>query len=159
VIEITESSDARLDQVVERATGLAALGFKLAIDDVGVGNAGIEMLCELPVDFLKIDHSIISKVLTSERARAAFISMALFAYRVDAHVITEGIETLDVFNFIINAHHLDIMRDPPITGAQGYLLGRPSLDIRNLPRCANDALPAPPTPPVLDDSLHFADAA
>jgi diguanylate cyclase (GGDEF)-like protein len=140
VLEITERSDARLDVVVDHATALAKLGFKLALDDVGAGNAGIAMLCDLPVDFLKIDRSVISKVLTSEQARAVFISLALFAYRVGAFVITEGIETQDVFAFVTNAHHLNIMRDPPIKAVQGFLFGKPSADIRHLPASAADAM-------------------
>lgn len=161
VIEITERSEARTDLVVERAAELAAHGFKLALDDVGVGNAGIEMLCELPIDFLKIDRSIISKALTSVEARAAFISLALFAYRVDAFVIAEGVETVEVFSFVKDAHHLDMMRDPPIKGAQGFLLGMPIADIRHLPRSANDALPKPALPVPADETANvsFADVA
>jgi diguanylate cyclase (GGDEF)-like protein len=164
VLEITERSDARLGPVVERAEALAELGFKLALDDVGVGNAGIEMLCELPINFLKIDRSIISKVLSSQQARAAFIALALFAYRTDAFVITEGIETDEVMNFVKNAHHLDMMRDPPIKGAQGYLLGRPSADTRNLPLSAVEAVrrsaPQPvPAPVPFEGTRPFADVA
>ncbi len=153
VIEITEQSDARLDVVVARANELHARGFKIALDDVGVGNAGIELMCELPVDYVKLDRSVISKVLTSVQARAVLIAVALFAYRVDAYVIAEGIETQEVFSFVQNAHHLDMLRDPPITGAQGYLLGRPTSDIRSLPASAEDALPKPPPPLPLPPEL------
>ena len=48
VLEITERSNARLDHVVADATRLRRLGFQLALDDVGAGNAGLEMLRELP---------------------------------------------------------------------------------------------------------------
>lgn len=148
VLEITEQSDARLDLVVERATRLADAGFQLALDDVGSGNAGLAMLSEVPVHFIKLDHSVISQVTTSIQARALLISIALFSFRVDAHLIAEGVETPEVLEFLRNAHHLDIMRDPPISGAQGYLLGKPSIDISRTPLTINDALPAPPTPVV-----------
>ena len=59
VLEITERSNARLDHVVADATRLRRLGFQLALDDVGAGNAGLEMLRELPVDFVKIDRTVI----------------------------------------------------------------------------------------------------
>lgn len=146
VLEITEMSDARLDIVVNRATQLAEAGFKLALDDVGSGNAGLAMLSEMPVDYIKLDHSVISQVTTSIQARALLISIALFSFRVDAYLIAEGVETPEVLEFLRNAHHLDIMRDPPITGAQGYLLGKPQIDVSRTPLTLNHALPAPPSP-------------
>lgn len=158
VVEVTEQSDARLDLVVDRATKLADAGFKLALDDVGAGNAGLMMMCEMPLNYIKLDSSVISQVLTSIQARALLISIALFSFRVDAHLIAEGVETAEVLEFLRNAHHLDIMRDPPITGAQGYLLGRPSVDISLTPLTIHDALPAPPAPPVVDPGT-FASAA
>lgn len=148
VLEVTEQSDARLDVVVDRANRFAEHGFQLALDDVGAGNAGLAMLCEMPVNYIKLDHSVISQLLTSIQARAVLISIALFAFRVDAHLIAEGIETPEILEFVRNAHHLDIMRDPPITGAQGYLLGKPSIDISRTPLTINDALPVPAPPPI-----------
>lgn len=161
VLEITEQSDARLDILANRTALLADAGFKIAIDDVGSGNAGLQMLCQLPVDYIKLDHSVISQLTTSIQARAVLISIALLAYRVDAYVIAEGIETLEVFEFLRNAHHLDIMRDPPITGAQGYLLGRPQVDLTQTPATFNSALPvaAPVLPPLTLPADAIANAA
>ncbi|MGB0872483.1 MAG: EAL domain-containing protein [Solirubrobacterales bacterium] len=158
VLEVTEQSDARLDIVVDRANCFVDHGFQLALDDVGAGNAGLAMLCEMPVNYIKLDHSVISQLLTSIQARAVLISIALFAFRVDAHLIAEGIETPEILEFVRNAHHLDIMRDPPITGAQGYLLGRPSVDISLTPLTIQDALPAPPTPPIADTDTYASAA-
>ena len=39
VLEITERFDGRIDRIVAEATRLRALGFKLALDDVGAGNS------------------------------------------------------------------------------------------------------------------------
>lgn len=150
VLEVTEHSDARLDLVAEHANALSQAGFKLALDDVGAGNAGLMMMCEMPLDYIKLDSSVIAQVLTSIQARALLISIALFSFRVDAHLIAEGVETVEVFEFLRNAHHLDIMRDPPITGAQGYLLGKPSVDISLTPLTIQDALPATPAPSIID---------
>lgn len=161
VLEITEQSDARLDILADRTALLANAGFRIAIDDVGSGNAGLQMLCQLPVDFIKLDHSVISQLTTSIQARAVLISIALLAFRVDAHVIAEGIETNEVFEFLRNAHHLDIMRDPPITGAQGYLLGKPQIDLTQIPATLNEVLPvaAPALPPLTLPVDAIADAA
>ena len=48
VLEITERTDARKELLLPEAARLRRLGFKLALDDVGAGNAGLEMLSALP---------------------------------------------------------------------------------------------------------------
>ena len=80
VLEITERSEARLSQVVADATRLRSLGFRLALDDVGAGNAGLEMLRELPVDFVKIDRAVIAAAIDDASAQA--VTLAIIAYDV-----------------------------------------------------------------------------
>lgn len=132
VLEITERSEARLDQVVADATRLRSLGFRLALDDVGAGNAGLEMLRELPVDFVKIDQSIVAAAVEDTQAQAVIVAIVAYASRAQAFVIAEGIESEDMLEFVRNAADLDIVRDPLIKGGQGYLLGRPSLDLSGM---------------------------
>ena len=128
VLEVTERSNARLDQVVADATRLRRLGFQLALDDVGAGNAGLEMLRELPVDFVKIDRSVIAGAVDDTHAQAVLVAILAYARRADAFVIAEGIETIDILEFVRNAADLQIVGESPISGGQGYLLGRPSSD-------------------------------
>jgi len=126
VLEITERTDARKEAIVPEATRLRALGFKLALDDVGAGNAGLEMLRALPVDFIKIDRAVVSNAVADSAARAVMLGIMAFARESGAFVIAEGIETEEM---------LELARDPqpgakaqPVgaQGAQGYLLGRPA---------------------------------
>ncbi len=131
VLEITERSDARLDQVVADASRLRSLGFRLALDDVGAGNAGLEMLRRLPVDYVKIDQSIIVAAVEDTQAQAVLLAIIAYAGRAEAFVIAEGIESEEILDFVRNAAELDIVRDPPIKGGQGFLLGRPSPDPRS----------------------------
>ena len=93
VLEITERSEARLSQVVADATRLRGLGFRIALDDVGAGNAGLEMLRELPVDFVKIDNSIIATAFEDIHAQAVLLAIIAYAGRAGAYVIAEGIES------------------------------------------------------------------
>ncbi len=133
VLEITERSEARLDQVIADATRLRSLGFGLALDDVGAGNAGLEMLRDLPVDFVKIDKSVIAGAVDDPQAQAVLIAIIAYARRADAFVIAEGIESEQILSFVRHAHALDVIHDPAIQGGQGYLLGRPSPDLTNAP--------------------------
>jgi diguanylate cyclase (GGDEF)-like protein len=132
VLEITERSEARLSQVIADATRLRSLGFRLALDDVGAGNAGLEMLRELAVDFVKIDTSVIAAAIEDKHAQAVLLAIIAYAGRAGAYVIAEGIESERILTFVHNAEHLQIAIGPPIKGGQGYLLGRPSLDIARL---------------------------
>ena len=126
VLEITERTDARKELLLPEAARLRRLGFKLALDDVGAGNAGLEMLSALPVDFIKIDRAVVANAVEDRGARAVMLGIMAFARESGAFVIAEGIETEAM---------LELARDPdperearPVGahGAQGFLLGRPA---------------------------------
>ena len=126
MLEITERTDARKELLLPEAARLRGLGFKLALDDVGAGNAGLEMLQALPVDFIKIDRAVVANAVEDRRARAVMLGIMAFARESGSFVIAEGIETEAM---------LELARDPdperearPVGahGAQGFLLGRPA---------------------------------
>lgn len=117
VLEITERSMARPDVVVREATRLRSLGFGLALDDTGAANAGLEVLSQLPVDFVKIDRAVVAKGLTDQTARGVLSGITAIARETAAYVIAEGIENVEMF---------DLVRQMGVQGVQGYLLGRPS---------------------------------
>jgi diguanylate cyclase (GGDEF)-like protein len=52
--EITERSVAPIEVIQREAAALKAAGFKIALDDVGAGNAGLEMMRRLQVDLVNI---------------------------------------------------------------------------------------------------------
>ena len=118
VLEITERSVVRLDVVVREAQKLRELGFRLALDDTGAGNAGLEMLSQLEVDFIKIDRGIVVKSLSDVSARAIFTGITNMARQMNSYVIAEGIE---------DAEMLDLVQQVGAQAVQGYLLGRPAL--------------------------------
>jgi EAL domain-containing protein (putative c-di-GMP-specific phosphodiesterase class I) len=133
VLEITERSEARLDQVIADARRLRGLGFRLALDDVGAGNNGLEMLRDLPVDYVKIDNSVIVAAVEDPQAQAVLVAIIAYARRAEAFVIAEGIESEEILTFVENAHDLDVLHDPAIDGGQGFLLGRPDPDLVRMP--------------------------
>ena len=103
VLEITERSDARLSQVVADGTRLRSLGFRLALDDVGAGNAGLAMLRELPVDFVKIDRTVVAAALSDTHAHAVLLAIVAYARTAGSHVIAEGIESEQILSFVHSA--------------------------------------------------------
>ena len=118
VIEITEHR-AILDPV----GFLAALdlfrraGALIAVDDAGAGHAGLQQILLLRPSILKLDRAIVAD-LDSDPAKAAMVEMlGLFASRVDAWLLAEGVETLG------EARRLEQLGVPL---AQGHLYARPA---------------------------------
>jgi EAL domain-containing protein (putative c-di-GMP-specific phosphodiesterase class I) len=125
VLEITERSIVNLAEVVQKAKFLRRMGFRIALDDAGAGNAGLEMLSQLPVDFVKIDRAVVVNALTDQATRSVFVGITTIARESHISVVAEGIE---------NAEMLEFVQQAEVQYAQGYLLGRP-----------NEAIPASST--------------
>ena len=124
VLEITERSVVRTDVVVREALRLRALGFGLALDDAGSGNAGLEMLSKLAVDYVKIDRDVIVRAQAGAGGRGVLAGIIAIAYEIQARIIAEGIEDSEMLDLVLRA-----TRSAPTRSAvQGYYLGRPQPD-------------------------------
>jgi diguanylate cyclase (GGDEF)-like protein len=129
VVEVTERYGARTPEVVKSLCRLRDHGFKIAIDDVGTGNSGLEMLRKVTADFVKLDRSIVAAAPIEPGARAVLMAMATYAHQTGAFVIAEGIEDEDTLKYLhdLSDHHDH--HNTMIQGGQGYGLGRPSVEI------------------------------
>ncbi len=117
VLEITERSIVKLAEVVQKARFLRQMGFRIALDDAGAGNAGLEMLSQLPVDFVKIDRAVVVNALTDQAAHSVFVGITTIARESHMSVVAEGIENAEMLAFVQQAE---------VQYVQGYLLGRPT---------------------------------
>ena len=117
VLEITERSIVKVAEIVQKAKFLRLMGFRVALEDAGAGNAGLEMLSQLPVDFVKIDRAVVINALTDQAVRSVFAGITTIARESQICVVAEGIE---------NAEMLAFVQQAGVQYAQGYLLGRPS---------------------------------
>ncbi len=125
VIEITEQYGGRTDRIVREARRLRGLGFKLALDDVGAGNSGLEMLRQLEVDFVKVDRAVIVGALEDAGSRAVLVAIMAFAHQTGSYVIAEGIEDVEMLELVRDPSVGGVVR-PAAQGVQGYYLGRPA---------------------------------
>jgi diguanylate cyclase (GGDEF)-like protein len=94
--EITETSlihDAERAQQVFKA--LQGVGIKVALDDFGTGFSSIGYLRRFNFDRIKIDKSIVNKVLTSPAELAIVQGVLLVAKGLSAEVTAEGVENED----------------------------------------------------------------
>ena len=121
---------------------LRAQGFKLALDDVGSGNSGLEMLREVGAEFVKLDRSIVAAAPEEANARAVLLAMATFAGQTGAFVIAEGIEDAALLEYVRTIDD-QLLHDGTtiIQGGQGYGLGRPSPQLPAPGACLEAAAP------------------
>jgi diguanylate cyclase (GGDEF)-like protein len=145
VVEVTERFGGRTQRVIKHLKHLREQGFKVALDDVGTGNSGLEMLSKIRAEFVKLDRSIITAAATEPGARAVLMAMATFARQTGAFVIAEGIEDEDTLQCLrtVNEEH-ELASDAIIQGGQGFGLGRPSPEL------------SPPSPAMLHDAHSHA---
>ncbi|MDF2692077.1 MAG: hypothetical protein K0S65_460 [Labilithrix sp.] len=117
VLEVTER--AALDDVTEtkhRGAELRRRGFKLAIDDLGAGYAGLASFATLEPEVVKLDMSLIRGIESAPVKRHIVESMTRLCRELDMQVVAEGIETRPELATLI---------DLGCDYLQGYLLGRP----------------------------------
>lgn len=73
-------------------------GFKVLIDDFGVGYSSLTMLKNIKADFLKLDRSFITDDSNDGKAMVKYIAKIakIFKYTI----IAEGVETEEQYNYI-----------------------------------------------------------
>jgi EAL domain-containing protein (putative c-di-GMP-specific phosphodiesterase class I) len=93
VFEITERvSLETMAAVTDQAKALRRLGFRLALDDMGAGYAGLTSFVRLEPEFVKLDPSLIRDLHESEAKRKIVGSMVDLCHEMGKSVIAEGVE-------------------------------------------------------------------
>ncbi|MGK2859019.1 MAG: EAL domain-containing protein [Thermoanaerobaculia bacterium] len=92
VFEIVEHSAGSNADLLHAIKELRALGFGLAVDDLGEGASGLRRLVETEPDFAKIDRFFIASIDRDRRKRAVVSAITAAAHELGARVIAEGIE-------------------------------------------------------------------
>lgn len=116
-IEVTESSimdDAQ--QALKVLQLIREEGIDLSIDDFGTGYSSLSYLQRLPIQFLKIDQSFVSAMLTSKESLMIVKSTIDLAHDLGKKVVAEGVETQAQWNKLTELG-CDI--------AQGYFIAKP----------------------------------
>ncbi len=98
-------------------------GFKLAIDDFGVGHGEMKLLCDFPVDYLKIDRHFVSEIDRNPRKRHLVKNIVNIAHTLGIRVVAEGIETETEF-LACREYGVDLV--------QGYFIARPTTFLTEL---------------------------
>lgn len=116
VFEVVEHSPARQDDLLRALRELRALGFKIAVDDLGEGAAGLRRLVEFSPDYAKIDRFFIDGIDRDRKRRAVVAALVGISGELGTRIIAEGVE---------RAEEQAVLADLGVTLAQGWLFGRP----------------------------------
>lgn len=117
VLEITER--AALDDVKdarERIAALRACGFRIAIDDLGAGYAGLTSFVTLEPELVKLDMSLVRNIDQQPMKQALVRAVTLLCRDLGSMVVAEGVETPAERDVVI-ACGCDLL--------QGYLFAKP----------------------------------
>jgi EAL domain-containing protein (putative c-di-GMP-specific phosphodiesterase class I) len=117
VLEVTERST--IDDVKDiqiRVTALRRLGFRIAIDDLGAGYAGLSSFAALEPEIVKLDMSLVRDVHKSEIRQRLIGSLTALCKEMNMRVVAEGVERVEESEIVRNAG-CDLI--------QGYLYARP----------------------------------
>jgi diguanylate cyclase (GGDEF)-like protein len=95
---------------------LRAQGFRLLIDDFGVGYSSLSYLKRLPVHGLKLDQSFVRDIPAAANDAALVEALLAIGQRFGLEVIAEGVETLQ---------HLEILATHGCRRFQGFHFARP----------------------------------
>jgi EAL domain-containing protein (putative c-di-GMP-specific phosphodiesterase class I) len=117
VLEITErSSLERVSDVRTRVKALRDLGFRIAVDDLGAGYAGLTSFAHLEPEIVKLDMTLVRDVSSSVTRQKLIRSMASVCKDMGSLVVAEGVETTAERDCVIDLG-CDLL--------QGYLLAKP----------------------------------
>jgi diguanylate cyclase (GGDEF)-like protein len=116
-LEITESAIGDdPERAVRCVRELRSRGLRVSIDDFGVGYSSMSRLLWLAVDELKVDKSFVVELHRDPRAQAIVRSAVQLARALDLTVVSEGIESEEVFH-LLQRLGTDV--------GQGYAIARP----------------------------------
>jgi EAL domain-containing protein (putative c-di-GMP-specific phosphodiesterase class I) len=93
VLEITERASVDgVHGLPERLARLREMGFRLAIDDLGAGYAGLSSMTHIDPEYVKLDLSLVRDLHRLPKKQALVRSMAVLCAELGMQVIAEGVE-------------------------------------------------------------------
>jgi len=122
-LELTERTILKdVTASIKKFKRLRSKGFKIAIDDFGVGFSSLSYLVKLPIDHLKIDRSFVMDISEGKEAKVIISTLVTMGKKLGVEVIAEGIENQEELDYLINIQ---------CTNGQGFYLNRP-LDVTSI---------------------------
>jgi diguanylate cyclase (GGDEF)-like protein len=118
-VELTESVALREDQrLFSFLHGLADAGVTVSLDDFGRAYSSLDRLRDVPAKWIKLDRAFLDRVQDDAAATDVLFAILELVRALKLKLVVEGVE---------NPEQLAVLRSHgALTGAQGFLLGRPA---------------------------------
>ncbi len=117
VLEMTERAElGRVKDALPRIERLRALGYRIAVDDLGAGYAGLSSFTALEPELTKLDMSLVRGAHASGVKMRVLGSIVSLCNDLGGRVVAEGIETKE---------DRDALRSLGCELMQGYLFAKP----------------------------------
>jgi EAL domain-containing protein (putative c-di-GMP-specific phosphodiesterase class I)/ActR/RegA family two-component response regulator len=120
VLELTERHALDLTKGIDRISALRQLGYRIALDNLGGGYAGLSSFAQLEPDFIKLDASLVRGAHESAVKRRLIRAMVDLCHEMERKVIAEGVETED---------EQATLEELGCDFLQGYRFGKPTRDL------------------------------
>ncbi len=118
VLEITERASVAHDLALcDHMKALRALGYRVAVDDLGAGYAGLTTLARVQPEFVKLDASLVRDIDSSTVNQLIVTAVLSLSGELGSRVVAEAIETEGELA-MLRALGIDLM--------QGYLFAKPA---------------------------------
>jgi two-component system cell cycle sensor histidine kinase/response regulator CckA len=118
IFEVTERAQLTGEMLQETLERIRNVGYRIALDDLGEGYAGLSWLIRLLPDFAKIDMSLVRDIQHSKMKRELVASLVIVCRRAGTVVVAEGVESFE---------EATVLKDIGCDLLQGYLFARPGL--------------------------------
>ena len=116
-VELLETEDFNnYDAVYDFCVKVRSFGIKVALDDFGSGYSNFSHILNLPVDYIKIDASLISNIDRDLNSRLMVETIVDLAHKLHVLTIAEFVSSQDI---------LDVIKELGVDYAQGFHLGKP----------------------------------
>ena len=117
VLELTESCRVKSTQEFSKLfSEFQNAGVKMALDDFGTGYASMIVLCDIPVDILKIDYQLTQNFVKHPQHRTILKLVVDLCKNGNIHLCAEGVE---------NKESLELMQNAGAELIQGYFFSKP----------------------------------
>ncbi|MDH4945165.1 EAL domain-containing protein [Sulfurimonas sp. C5] len=116
-IELLETEDFDdYEEVYSFCMKIRSYGIKIALDDFGSGYSNFTHILHLPVDYIKIDSSLISNIDRDISSQIMVETIVSLARKLNVETIAEFVSSEDI---------LEMVKSLGVDYAQGFHLGKP----------------------------------
>lgn len=115
-VEITEETLFDTKSSNHQLVRLKKAGFKIAVDDFGMGHSSLSYLIDMRIDRLKIDRNFITGIAENRHNQALVTALLTLGQALNLDILVEGVETRE---------EADKLIELGCDQAQGFLFAKP----------------------------------